>query len=68
MVFEILEDLLALHKKLQAEGVTFVNEPVVAPHGVMVGIKDPGGNVLDLYQATPEKLQEFAQKAKEAKD
>lgn len=67
VVFEVMEDLLALHKKLQAEGVTFVNEPVVAPHGVMVGIKDPGGNVLDLYQATPEKLQEFAQKAAETK-
>ncbi len=67
VVFEVFEDLIALHKKLQNEGLTFVNEPVVAPHGVMVGMKDPGGNVFDLYQATPDKLKEFAEKNKEQK-
>lgn len=65
IVFELFEDLVALHKKLQAEGVVFVNEPVIAPHGVMVGVKDPGGNVCDLYQPTPEKLKEFVEKSKE---
>ena len=65
IVFEIFDNLLDLHKKLQAEGVIFVNEPVVAPHGVMVGVKDPGGNVFDLYQPTPEKFKEFVEKSKE---
>jgi catechol 2,3-dioxygenase-like lactoylglutathione lyase family enzyme len=65
LVLEVLQDLLELHKKLKAEGVTFVNEPVVAPHGVMVGFKDPGGNVIDLYQPTPDKLKDFAEKQKE---
>ncbi len=67
IVFEVFDDLLVLHKKLKAEGLNFVNEPVVAPHGIMVGMKDPGGNVIDLYQATPEKLKEFAEKNKEIK-
>lgn len=67
VVFEVFDDLIALHKKLTAEGLIFVNEPVVAPHGVMVGMKDPGGNVIDLYQATPDKLKEFAEKTKEQK-
>lgn len=64
IVLELFEDLLVLHKKLLAEGIVFVNEPVVAPHGVMVGVKDPGGNVFDLYQPTPEKLKEFVEKNK----
>ena len=66
-VFEVFEDLIALYKKLQADGVVFVNEPAIAPHGVMVAVKDPGGNVFDLYQPTPDKLKEFADKKQEAK-
>ncbi len=65
IVFEILEDLIDLHKRLQAEGIIFVNEPVIAPHGVMVGVKDPSGNVFDLYQPTPEKFKDFVEKTKE---
>lgn len=64
LVFEVMEDLITLHKKLQAEGVIFINEPVTAPHGIMVGVKDPGGNVFDLYQPTPEKYKEFIEKVK----
>lgn len=66
VVFEVVEDLIALHAKLVAEGITFVNEPVTAPHGVMIGVKDPGGNVFDLYQPTPEKMKEFVEKTKDA--
>lgn len=66
VVFEVVEDLVALHAKLLAQGITFVNEPVTAPHGVMIGVKDPGGNVFDLYQPTPEKMKEFVEKNKEA--
>lgn len=64
IVFEIFDDLLNLHTKLKAEGIIFVNEPVTAPHGIMVGVKDPGGNVFDLYQPTPEKFKEFVEKEK----
>ena len=57
-----------MYKTLKEEGVEFVNEPVEAPHGIMVGFKDPSGNVLDLYQPTPEKMKQFVEetKAKEA--
>lgn len=65
IVFEVMQDLLALHATLKEQGVNFVNEPVIAPHGVMVGVKDPGGNVFDLYQPTPEKMKEFVEKNKD---
>lgn len=58
IVLEVQEDLLELYNSLK-DSVTFLNEPVVAPHGIMVGFKDNGGNILDLYQATPEKLKDL---------
>lgn len=58
IVLEVQEDLLELYASLK-DSVTFLNEPVVAPHGIMVGFKDNGGNILDLYQATPEKLKDL---------
>lgn len=58
IVLEVQEDLLELYAALK-DRVTFLNEPVVAPHGIMVGFKDTGGNILDLYQATPEKLKDL---------
>ena len=64
VVFEVLEDLNSLHAKLKEQGFIFVNEPITAPHGVMVGVKDPGGNVFDLYQPTPEKMKEFVDQNK----
>lgn len=64
VVFEVIDDLIALHAKLKQDGIVFVNEPVVAPHGIMVGVKDPGGNVFDLYQPTPEKYKEFIEQTK----
>lgn len=68
LVLEIEEDLMAFYEEFKKKGVAFVNEPQVAPHGVMVGLKDPCGNVLDLYQATPEKMKKFTEEtlAKEA--
>lgn len=65
LVFEVFEDLIEMHKRLAAQGVVFLADPVVAPHGVMVGVKDPGGNVFDIYQPTPEKLKEFVEKNKD---
>ena len=58
IVLEVQEDLLELYAALK-DRVTFLNEPIVAPHGIMVGFKDVGGNILDLYQATPEKLKDL---------
>jgi len=40
--------------------LTFLGEPFEAIHGIMVSIKDPGGNVFDLYQPTPEKVRDLA--------
>jgi catechol 2,3-dioxygenase-like lactoylglutathione lyase family enzyme len=68
VVVETQQDLLELYKELKEQGVQFFGEPIVAVHGVMVGVKDPGGNVFDLYQPTPEKVQELArqEQAKQA--
>lgn len=40
----------------------FLNEPVIKTHGGMVSLQDPYGNIIDLYQATPEKVQEILKK------
>lgn len=68
IVLEVREDLLKLYESLKGT-VTFLNEPVVAVHGIMIGFKDVGGNVLDLYQPTLDKVkdlvQETANKGKE---
>lgn len=42
--------------------LTFLDKPFEAVHGIMASIKDPGGNIIDLYQPTPHKVQEFANK------
>lgn len=68
IVLEIREDLLKLYESLQ-DKVTFLNEPVVAVHGVMVGFKDVGGNILDLYQPTLDKVKDLVKEtAKKDKD
>lgn len=58
IVLEVMDDLLQLYESLK-DTVTFLNEPVVAVHGVMVGFKDVGGNILDLYQQTHDKVKEL---------
>ena len=60
IVFDV-SDVRSLYEELKDE-VTFVGEPVEALHGIMVSIQDPGGNIFDLYQPTPEKIKELAQK------
>ncbi len=62
IVFEV-DDINALYNELKDTGV-FVGEPVEKVHGIMLGIKDPGGNIIDLYQPTPEKVQEMVEKIK----
>jgi len=59
-------DVRKAHQELSAAGVSFIREPFEAVHGIMTSIKDPGGNILDLYQPTPEKVQEVVQHMKES--
>ncbi len=35
----------------------FRSAPLEKVHGIMASIQDPGGNIIDLYQPTPEKVQ-----------
>jgi predicted enzyme related to lactoylglutathione lyase len=62
IVLEV-EDIQAVCKDLSAKGITFVNEPKEAPHGIMASIKDPGNNIIDLYQPTPEKVNDLVKEA-----
>jgi catechol 2,3-dioxygenase-like lactoylglutathione lyase family enzyme len=54
IVFTV-DDLVKFYEDYNNE-IMFVNEPVTKAHGIMVSIKDPSGNIIDLYQPTPEKL------------
>ena len=69
-VFEV-PDVQKLYADMQ-DKIVFLNTPTSKPHGIIVSCKDPGGNIIDLYQPTPEKLQaeiqaqQAAQAAKEA--
>lgn len=52
------------HDNLKKQKIPFVREPVEALHGIMASIKDPNGNILDLYQPTPEKVAQMVKKVK----
>ena len=58
IVLEVQHDLLKMYESLKDQ-VTFLNEPVIAVHGIMIGFKDVGGNVLDLYQPTLDKVKDL---------
>ena len=60
IVFEIA-DLEAFYEA-QKETLSFLDKPTEAAHGIMASIQDPSGNILDLYQPTPEKIKELAEK------
>jgi predicted enzyme related to lactoylglutathione lyase len=66
IVLEIA-DVRKAYEELKGE-FTFLGEPVEALHGIMVSIQDPGGNVFDLYQPTPEKVIEYAKTVKQEGD
>ncbi len=57
-----VEDLPNLYEHMKGK-IAFLSEPVSAAHGIMTSIKDPGGNILDIYQPTPERLKEALDKA-----
>ncbi len=65
IVLEIA-DLRAFYEEKKDE-VSFINEPVEAIHGIIVSFKDPGNNIIDLYQPTPEKVKEAVHKAAQEK-
>lgn len=56
-------DLPAFYKDHKEE-FSCLGELIEKPHGIMLTIKDPGNNTIDLYQPTPEKLKELIKQAK----
>jgi catechol 2,3-dioxygenase-like lactoylglutathione lyase family enzyme len=62
IVFQIA-DLNDFYAQRQAD-FSFIDKPVEAVHGIMASIKDPGGNIIDLYQPTPEKVAAYAEQMK----
>lgn len=60
IVFEIAD--LAAFYEAQKEALSFLDKPTEAAHGIMASIQDPSGNILDLYQPTPEKIKELQEK------
>lgn len=63
LVFEV-DDVRKLYEDQQG-AIDFMAEPLEKTHGIMLSVKDPGGNIIDLYQPTPEKIQEIIDKAKQ---
>lgn len=62
IVLEV-ENINLFQEMLQNNGLEFIMGPQSSVHGIMASIKDPSGNILDVYQPTPEKVQEFIEKA-----
>lgn len=62
IVFQV-DNVTEMFNALQNE-VTFMAAPQEAVHGIMASIKDPGNNIIDIYQPTPEKVQELVEKTK----
>ena len=63
VVLEV-DDIVALHEKYKDQ-FDFQGPLMEKIHGKMISIKDPGNNVIDLYQPTPEKLKDLIKKVKE---
>ncbi len=59
-----VNDIKKTYEALKDE-VEFIAEPKEATHGIMVSFKDPAGNLLDLYQPTPEKVTQLVKEAVE---
>jgi catechol 2,3-dioxygenase-like lactoylglutathione lyase family enzyme len=52
-----VDDLNNFCDEMDAKGIA-CSERIERLHGIMSSIKDPGNNILEVYQATPEKVQE----------
>lgn len=57
LVLEV-DDVRAFYEKHKDE-MQFKAEPVEKVHGFMASMQDPGGNIIDLYQPTPQKVQDL---------
>jgi predicted enzyme related to lactoylglutathione lyase len=57
IVLEV-DDVKKMYEQLK-DNIMFKAEPLEKVHGIMVGIQDPGGNIIDLYQPTPQKVQKL---------
>lgn len=55
IVFEV-DDVKKFYETYK-DVIPFKSEPIEKVHGIMASIIDPGGNIIDLYQPTPEKVQ-----------
>ncbi len=64
LVFAV-KDLIAFHAEHKAT-INFIEEPITKLHGIMSSLQDPSGNIIELYQATPDKVREFMEKQKDA--
>ena len=53
--------------KQQGEQDISCSEQVERLHGIMSSIKDPGNNILELYQPTPEKVKQASDEMKKEK-
>ncbi len=65
IVLEV-ENLRELYEQMK-DAERFLGEPIEAPHGLMISMRDPGGNIIDLYQPTPDTLREMVKKQAEEK-
>lgn len=63
IVFEVA-DMNAFYQE-HKDTITFLDKPTEATHGIMASIQDPSGNILDLYQPTPEKIKNLAEKMRQ---
>lgn len=59
-------DLRAFYPQAKTAGIEFLSEPVEAVHGIIASFKDPGNNILDFYQPTPEKVREMMKKQQDS--
>ena len=66
IVLEV-NDIEVARQKFAKENILFLAEPAAAPHGIMASIKDPSGNIIDLYQPTPEKMKELLEQVTQEK-
>lgn len=62
IVFQV-NDLIKMYNEM-GDTINFVVAPLEKVHGIMASVKDPAGNIIDLYQPTPEKVADVVAQAK----
>ena len=63
IVLEVLDVHQFYEHHKNNPSLLFLGEPVEAVHGIVLSFKDPGNNILDIYQPTPEKLKAAIKRA-----